>query len=67
MLLLLSDKNMSVSAKDVREYLSRIGRKGAEATNQKLTKEQRRESARRAAQARWAKAKGKEQQQKDKT
>jgi hypothetical protein len=56
---ILNDKNMSVSAKDVREYLRKIGRRGAEVTNQKLTKEQRSESARRASQARWAKSKKK--------
>jgi hypothetical protein len=50
---------MSVSAKDVREYLRKIGRKVAQVTNQKLTKEQRSESARRASQARWAKSKKK--------
>jgi hypothetical protein len=34
-----------------------LGRKGGKATARKLTPEQRRESARRAAQARWAKKK----------
>jgi len=38
-----------------------LGRKGGKATARKLTPEQRRESARRAAQARWAKAKKKNQ------
>lgn len=41
--------------KAVREYLSKLGRRGAAATNSKLTKKERQESARRAAQARWAK------------
>jgi hypothetical protein len=41
----------------VREYLSQLGRKGAAATNSKLTRKQRKESARKAAQARWSKVK----------
>jgi hypothetical protein len=57
-------KLLSVSGKEVRDYLRKIGRKGAEATNQKLTQEQRSESARRAAQARWAQAKEKEKKEK---
>jgi hypothetical protein len=41
-------------AKDaVREYLSKLGRKGAKATNAKLTAEERTKAARKAAQARW--------------
>jgi hypothetical protein len=36
-----------------------LGRRGGKATAKKLTEEQRKESARRAAQARWAKAKEK--------
>jgi hypothetical protein len=40
----------------VREYLSKLGKKGGKSRAQKLTKEQRSESARRAAQARWAKS-----------
>ena len=43
----------------VREYLSKLGKRGAEATNSKLTPAQRKGSARRAAQARWAKQKKK--------
>jgi hypothetical protein len=38
-----------------------LGRKGGKATARKLTAEQRKESARRAAQARWAKTKKKNQ------
>jgi len=45
----------------VKEYLAKIGRKGGKARVQNQTPEQRRESARRAAQARWAKAKKKNQ------
>ena len=52
---------LHMSTKEIREYLRKIGKKGGEVTNQKLTPEQRRESARRAAQARWAKAKKKSQ------
>jgi hypothetical protein len=36
-----------------------LGRRGGKATARKLTREQRKESARKAAQARWAKQKGK--------
>jgi hypothetical protein len=46
-----------VTEKAVREYLAQLGRKGAKATNQKLSKQQRVESARKAARARWAKKK----------
>jgi hypothetical protein len=41
----------------ISEYLSKLGRRGAAATNSKLTAKQRKESARRAAQARWSKEK----------
>jgi hypothetical protein len=41
----------------VREYLSKLGKRGAKVTNSQLTVEERIESARRAAQARWAKQK----------
>jgi hypothetical protein len=41
----------------IREYLSKLGKRGAKVTNEKLTVEERIESARRAAQARWAKQK----------
>lgn len=41
----------------IKDYLSKLGRKGAKATNSKLTAEQRKKSARRAAKARWAKVK----------
>lgn len=40
---------------DIRKYLSEIGKKGAAATNSKLTAAQRKDSARKAAEARWAK------------
>ncbi|HTS59193.1 MAG TPA: hypothetical protein VMH03_16735 [Terriglobales bacterium] len=39
-----------------------LGRKGGKATAHKLNKVQRQESARRAAQARWAKAKQKKEE-----
>jgi hypothetical protein len=41
----------------VREYLSKLGKKGGTARAKNLTTKQRQESARRAAQARWAKQK----------
>jgi hypothetical protein len=39
----------------VREYLSKLGKRGAASLNSKLTPAQRKKSARKAAQARWAK------------
>jgi hypothetical protein len=44
-------------ADPVKDYLSKLGRRGAKATNSKLTPKQRKEKARRAAQARWEKPK----------
>jgi hypothetical protein len=41
--------------KEVKKYLAKLGRKGAKATNSKLSPKQRSESARRAALARWHK------------
>lgn len=43
---------------EMSEYLRKLGRKGGKATAKKLTPEQRKESARKAAEARWAKAVG---------
>jgi len=54
-------ESVPMSTKEIRDYLRKIGRKGAQVTNRKLTPQQRTESARRAAQARWAKAKKKTQ------
>jgi hypothetical protein len=48
----------------VSDYLSKLGRRGAEAANKKRTPAQRKRVARHAAQARWAKAKEKEQKEK---
>jgi hypothetical protein len=45
----------------VREYLSKLGKRGAEATNSKLTPAQRKKAARKAAKARWSKNKEKKQ------
>jgi hypothetical protein len=39
-------------------YLAELGRKGGKTTARRLTPEQRKENARKAAQARWAKQKG---------
>jgi hypothetical protein len=41
----------------VKEYLSKLGKKGAAATNSKLTRRERQENARKAIKARWAKHK----------
>ncbi len=42
---------------ELSKYLADLGRKGGKATAKKLSPEERRESARKAAQARWAKIK----------
>jgi hypothetical protein len=47
--------------KELREFFAKHGRRGGKATARKLTPEQRRESASRAAKARWSKEKKKEQ------
>ena len=44
----------------ISEYLSKLGRKGGKARAEKLGKEQRSDSARKAAQARWAREKAKQ-------
>ncbi len=40
---------------EIRDYLAKIGRKGGKARVENQTQEQRTQSARKAAQARWAK------------
>lgn len=42
---------------EIRDYFAKVGSKGGKKTAQNLSKKQRQESARRAAQARWAKQK----------
>jgi hypothetical protein len=39
----------------ITEYLSRIGTKGARATNESLSRDERQSNARKAAKARWKK------------
>jgi hypothetical protein len=39
----------------IREYLSKLGKKGGKARAKNLTRQQRTDAARRAAEARWAK------------
>ena len=41
----------------ISEYLSKLGKRGAAKTNSQLTAKQRKESAQKAARARWAKVK----------
>ncbi|HUD64695.1 MAG TPA: hypothetical protein VMQ17_08960 [Candidatus Sulfotelmatobacter sp.] len=41
----------------LREHLAKLGKKGGKARAKKMTPEQRKESARKAIQARWAKQK----------
>jgi hypothetical protein len=43
-----------VTAKELKEYFAQIGRRGGKARVKNLTPEQRKASARKAAQARWA-------------
>ncbi len=44
-----------MTRKEIREYFAKFGRKGGQATARKLTPEQRKAIALKAAQARWAK------------
>jgi len=46
-----------VNKKEIRDYFAKFGKRGGHATAKKMTPEQRKESARKAAQARWAKEK----------
>jgi general stress protein YciG len=48
-------RGMMVTKDEMSEYLRKLGRKGGKATAKKLTPEQRKEAARKAARARWAK------------
>jgi hypothetical protein len=48
------------SKKEIREYFAKFGRKGGKATAAKLSPEERKRIARKAAQARWAKRTAKE-------
>jgi hypothetical protein len=48
-------------SKKAREFFAREGRKGGKIAAKRMTPEQRREKMRRAAQARWAKARKKNQ------
>jgi hypothetical protein len=48
-----------VNAKDLKEYFAKIGRRGGKARAKNSTAEQRKTTARKAAQARWAKEKEK--------
>jgi hypothetical protein len=46
-----------VNRKDLTKYFAKFGKQGGKIRAKKLTPEQRKESARKAAQARWAKQK----------
>jgi hypothetical protein len=52
---------LMVLNKEAREFFAKEGRKGGKIAAKRMTPEQRREKMRRAAQARWAKAKKKNQ------
>jgi len=49
-----------MTKKEIGEYFAKFGRMGGRAAAAKMTPEQRKASARKAAQARWAKAKQKQ-------
>jgi len=40
--------------REIRDYFARVGKKGGKSTAKSMTPQQRKESARRAAQARWS-------------
>ena len=46
---------MTATVKEIRAYFAKFGKEGGKARAKNLTPEQRRASARKAAQARWAK------------
>ena len=50
-------KSMMAKKSAFSKYLAELGRKGGQATAKKRTPEQRKEAARKAVQARWAKEK----------
>lgn len=47
----------AVTAKELREYFAKMGRRGGKASRNSVTAEERKAQARKAAQARWAKKK----------
>ena len=49
----------SVNRKELTKYFAKFGRQGGKARARKLTPEQRKAGAKKAAQARWAKQRGK--------
>ncbi len=49
-----------MNQKEIKKYFAKFGKQGGDARAKKLTKEQLKESARKAAQARWAKRTAKE-------
>lgn len=52
----LAQRHVKLTAvNDIRDYLSKLGKKGGAARARKLTDQQRSDSARKAAQARWSK------------
>lgn len=52
-----SGEPKKVDADTIRQVMRELGRRGGTKRASRLTKEQRRDSARRAVQARWARAK----------
>ncbi len=48
-----------MAEESVREYLSKLGKRGGQARAENLTPQQRKRSARKAAQARWSRSKKK--------
>ena len=48
---------MMATKQEIREYFAKFGRKGGKATAKNRTAEERKEAARKAVEARWAKKK----------
>lgn len=48
-----------VNQREIKQYFAKFGKEGGKARAKKLTPEERKESARKAARARWAKQKAK--------
>lgn len=53
----MCDTLCGVNRKELTKYFAKFGKQGGDTRARKLTREQRTESARKAAQARWAKKK----------
>jgi hypothetical protein len=50
---------VTASSKEIRDYFAKFGKQGGKARAKNMTKQERAESARKAAEARWSKVKAK--------